>query len=176
MKKLFSLFCTALLFQVVNAQTLPTDPETKKITYSEAVSLDSLKKDVLFDRSKHWVITKSEDKKPETADLEKGEVTDNISFLVKLTYDIKYKKDANVSFTITLNQKDGKYKYKLDNFRIYDVKSGVKTQEPLEAYLAKQRQNSKTELVTQVDKEVKALMEDLKKLMEKGEQEKKEDW
>ena len=52
----------------------------------------------------------------------------------------------------------------------------MKTQEPLEAYLAKQRQNSKTELVTQVDKEVKALMEDLKKLMEKGEIVKKEDW
>lgn len=177
MKRIYSLFILLLITtSALVGQTLHVDEQTKKITYSETVSLDTLSKQVLFDRAKKWVATKCEDKKPDVMDFEKGEIKDEVSFVIQLTYDIKYKKDSRVTFDMKVDVKDGKYRYVLDNFRIFDVKSGPRSQEPLEGYYAKLRHNAKPELVSQVDKEVKTLIDDFKQLMEKGEIVKNEDW
>jgi hypothetical protein len=176
MKKAFIILIASLGISPVFAQNLPMDEETNKVTYTETITLDTLTRDVLFDRAKKWIITKSEDKKPDVADAEKGDIEEPISFIIKLTYDFKYKKDAKVTFDAKINEKDGKYRYIFNNFRIYDVKSGPRSEEPLEAYYAKLRSNAKGEFVSQVETNMKELTDDLKKLMEKGELVKKDDW
>lgn len=176
MKYCCSIFVFLLLYSGAFSQSLPTDPETNKNTYKETITLDSLTKEELFNRAKKWIATKAVNNKPDVANLENGDVEGDISFIIKLTYDYKYKKDANVTFHATINEKDEKYRYIFTDFKIYDVKSGPKSEESLEAYYSKLRHNSKPEFVNQVDGETKALVEDLKKMMEKGEVEKEDDW
>jgi len=160
----------------INAQSLPLDDETQKVTYTETITIDTLSKAVLYERAKEWIITKSEDNKPSLADSSKGDLKAEISFVIKLTYDYKYKKDSKVTFDATINIKDGKYRYIFNNFRIYDVKSGLKTETSLESYYSKLRHSDKIEFVNQVQEQVNALTADLKQLMEKGKLVKKDDW
>lgn len=157
------------------AQTLPIDEETKKIVYTATVDVDSLDKNTLYERSKKWLAA-STSSKLELADAEKGELKNDATFIIKLTYDFKYKKDVNITYAVTLNQKDGKYRYIFDNFRVYEVKSGPRSEEPLEVYYNKQRYSTKPEIASQIDQEIQATLADLKKALEEGEFVEKDDW
>lgn len=175
MKSKLTYILFLLLAVPAAAQTLPIDEETKKVIYSATVEVDSLEKEVLFDRAKKWLISTTSSKL-EAADAEKGELKNDATFIIKLTYDFKYKKDVNITYGITINQKEGKYRYIFDNFRVYEVKSGPRSEESLEAYYNKQRYNSKPEIASQIDAEIQKTIADLKKAIEEGEFVEKDDW
>src|SRR5690606_33449290 len=126
---------------------------TKKITYTETVEVDSLDKATIYERSKKWLVSTTSSKL-ETDNEAEGILKNDETFTIQISYDFKYKKDVNITYAITLNQKDGKYRYIFDNFRVYEVKSGPRSEEPLEAYYEKQRYNTKPEIVSQVDEEI----------------------
>src|SRR3954469_19291196 len=131
MKKIISLILFLITSFGVLAQTLPTDPETKKITYQETVNLDSLSKAQLYERCKHWMTNYYKSTKFDMDD-KINKITMSGYFLVTLTYDFKYKSENNVSYTITFNLKEGKYRYTITDFRFYKVTAGPKTIIPAE--------------------------------------------
>jgi hypothetical protein len=169
----------ALLFMIpfgAMAQNFPMDEETNRITYTAVVEIDSVNKDQLFDRAKTWLMTKTDNHKIEKANKEVGTMEDDVKVIIQLTYDFKYKKNCHVTMHANISVKEGRYKYVLDNFRIYDEKSGVKTEQTLEAYYTKQRHNAKPELVNNTDAQVKALIEDLVNKMAKAKSNDQDDW
>jgi hypothetical protein len=173
------LVLSVLLLSVslgAHAQNLPTDPETKKITFQETVESDTLTKDVLYERSMQWIKNYYKSDRFDMNDVVKSRVMKESYFVIKLTYDYKYKSDNNITYMMTIESKEGKYRYTLTDFRFYNVKSGPKTQLTLEASYAKMNTQNKGETVTQVNKEVSLIIEDLKKFMSTGQIKNQDDW
>lgn len=160
----------------INAQNLPIDPESKKITFQETVESDTLKKDVLYERSKEWIKNYYKSDRYDMNDVVKSRLMKESYFVIKLTYDYKYKSDNNVTYMITIESKEGKYRYTITDFRFYNVKSGPKTELALEAAYAKMNTQNKGEAVTQINKEVALIVEDLKKYMSTGQIKNQDDW
>ncbi|HVD97794.1 MAG TPA: DUF4468 domain-containing protein [Cytophagaceae bacterium] len=177
MKKI--AFVIILLFtgwSNVSAQGLPVDTETKKITYQETVTLDSVSRDDLYQRTKDWIANFYKTDKYSPDDKANYKVGKDGSFEIQLTYDFKYKSQNNVSYSILIGQKEGKYRFTITDFKIYNVKLGEKTAQSLEAAIAKMSGQNKNETVTQVNKNVNDVITDLKKFMTTGKPENKEDW
>ena len=158
------------------AQNLPVDSETKKITFQETVDIDSLSKDILYERAKQWIKNYYKSDRYDMNDVVKSRLMKESYFVIKLTYDYKYKSDNNVTYMLTLECKEGKYRYTLTDFKFYNVKSGPKTELPLEASYAKLNTQNKGEAVTQINAEVPLIIEDMKKFMSTGLIKNKDDW
>ncbi|MBC7488422.1 MAG: DUF4468 domain-containing protein [Cytophagaceae bacterium] len=158
------------------SQNLPIDPETKKVMYQETVEIDSLTKDVLAERAKVWMTQFYKSDKLDLNDVANSRIMKEGYFLIKLTYDYKYKSENNVSYMITIASKEGKYRYSITDFKFYNVKSGPKTVVSLETAYAKMNTQNKGEANTQIPKEIATLVEDLKKFMSTGLIKNKDDW
>ncbi|MFN8416941.1 MAG: DUF4468 domain-containing protein [Cytophagaceae bacterium] len=153
----------------IQAQSsFPIDSETQKIAWVETVTIDSLTKQQLYERAKRWMTIYYKSTTFDTDSKESFTVTKTGDFTIALTYDFKYKSQNNISYTITINQKDGKYRYKITDVKFYNVASGPKTQLPLEAAYAKMTTQNKNETTSQVLKEMNAVIADLKNFMLKG--------
>ncbi|MCS6824866.1 MAG: DUF4468 domain-containing protein [Cytophagaceae bacterium] len=180
MEKGYLYAFTAMMAFMVNlnllAQSLPTDNDTKKITYQETVIIDSVTRDVLYERCKYWIANYYKTDKYDVDDKANFKVLKEGFFIVKLTYDIKYKAEHNVTYTVSFHLKDGKYRITITDFTIYNVSTGPKTKQSLEVALSKMSSQNKTELTAQVNKEVNNIIEDIKKVMKKGAVEDKDDW
>jgi hypothetical protein len=174
------LLMWSLLFVVftsnLNAQNLPTDSETKKITFQETVDIDSLTKDVLYERAKQWIKNYYKSDRYDMNDVVKSRLMKESYFVIKLTYDYKYKSDNNVTYMLTLECKEGKYRYTFTDFRFFTVKSGPKSVLPLEGSYAKLNTQNKGEAVTQINSEIALIIEDMKKFMSTGLIKDKDDW
>ncbi|MFN6943531.1 MAG: DUF4468 domain-containing protein [Cytophagaceae bacterium] len=176
-KKICFIAIISLSFNfMAKAQNFPIDPETKKITYQEVVSLDSISQNELFERSKKWLITYFNKDKKLKEDKATGKIDKNGYFSVILTFDYKYKYEHTLIFNISIQHKDGRYRYILTDFMIYDNRNGEKTAQPLEAFYQKQRQQNKTELFSNFSKEIEQLQLDLKTAIETGELKSDDDW
>lgn len=170
------LLMVSMSSHMVNGQSLPIDPETKKITYQETVQLDSVSQEELYNRSKDWIANyfKTDQFTPnDKANYKIGKVG---SFDIQLTYDFKYKSVNNVSFTLIIAQKEGRYRYTITDFRFYNTKLGEKTTQGLEAQMAKMSGQNKSETTTQVAKNVDEMITDMKRYITTGKPENKEDW
>lgn len=178
MKNLIRLAVTLLFITSFNAlaQNFPLDEETNRITYTAVVEIDSVSKDELFERGKTWLMTKTENNTIQRANKDVGTMEDDVKVIIQLTYDFKYKKNCHVTMHANISVKEGRYKYEFNNFRIYDEKSGARTEQTLEAYYAKQRHNAKPELVNNTDAQVKELIEDLVNKMAKVKSNDQDDW
>lgn len=166
-----------LISSVAFAQSLPTDPDTKKITWQEKVAVDSVSKSDLFERAQNWLAHYYKTNKFTPNDTASGRIgKEDGFFVISLSYDFKYKAEHNVAYDIAIDIKEGRYRFTITNFTIYNSKTGPKTVQPLETAYAKMSNQNKTELSSQVNKEVNTLIEDLKKLMLTGKILKKEDW
>jgi hypothetical protein len=176
MKKLLTLLFVVAFCGNLFSQGLPTDAETKKFTFQETVPLDSVTRDVIYERCKYWIANYYKTDKYDLDDKLNYKVSKGGNFSIKLTYDFKYKSDNNVSYTITLNQKEGKYRYTITDFKIYNVSTGAKSVLPLEAAYAKMSAQNKSETSSQITKEVGVITDELKKVMKTGKIESKEDW
>lgn len=158
------------------AQNLPIDAETKKVLYQETVEIDSLTKDVLAARAKVWMKQFYKSDKLDMNDVANSRIMKEGYFIIKLTYDYKYKSENNVSYMITIASKEGKYRYSITDFKFYNIKSGPKTIVPLETAYAKMNTQNKGEANTQIPKEIATLVEDMKKFMSTGLVKNKDDW
>ena len=158
------------------AQNLPTDAETKKISFQETVECDTLTKDVLYERAQQWIKNYYKSDRYDMNDVVKLRLMKEGNFIIKLTYDYKYKSDNNIKYMITIESKEGKYRYTLTDFKFYNIKSGPKSELALEVSYAKMNTQNKGEAVTQINKEVNLIIEDLKKYMSTGQIKNKDDW
>lgn len=114
-KVIFVLFALAgSVFQLA-AQTLPLDPETKKVTYFEVIDVDGASKDLLYKRAKNFgTIDKSSILKDDTA---AGIYSTKGKIQVSYPAPMKGMNHSGVvEYTMTLFLKDGKYKYVLTDF------------------------------------------------------------
>lgn len=176
-KKLLLIGCLAVVSAgAVLAQNLPIDAETKKVLYQETVEIDSLTKDVLAERAKAWMKQYYKSDKLDMNDVANSRVMKEGYFVIKLTYDYKYKSENNVSYMITIACKEGKYRYSITDFKFYNIKSGPKTETTLETAYAKMNTQNKGEANTQIPKEIGLLVEDLKKFMSTGQIKNQDDW
>lgn len=173
---LLSAFFFILCIPLSMGQGLQTDPETNKITYQETVVLDSVTKEDIYERAKEWMATYFKTNKFDVNDKANFKLGHEGNFPVTYTYDFKYKSNNTVTFNFTLDQKEGKYRYTLTDFKIYDDKIGAKASQPLEVYYQKMKTGSKPEFTTNFTKEVNNLIEDMKKFMATGKEEEKDDW
>lgn len=177
MKYIIALI-TMLGFSVIlQAQSaLPMDATTNKITWQETIPLDSISRDEMFDRCKRWLAHYYKIESFTVDSKVSYTVATNASFNISLTYDFKYKSQNNISYTITLNQKEGKYRVTITDFMFYKVASGAKTQIPLEQAYAKMTSQNKGETTSQVKTEIDKVLADLKLFMVKGYVKTDEDW
>lgn len=177
MKYLVALSLFFSLNLLSNAQSgLPIDPLTNKVSWQETIPLDSITRDDMFDRCKRWL---AHYYKIETFTIDSKvsyTVATNADFNINLTYDFKYKSANNISYTITLNQKEGKYRVTITDFYFYKVSSGVKTKIPLEQAYAKMTSQNKGETTAQVKTEIDKVLADLKIFMVKGYVKTQDDW
>ena len=176
MKKIIAFIAIYLCGVGAQAQSLPLDPESKKIKYEETVQNDSLTKAVLYQRAQEWMIKFYKSEQFDVRDAEAAKVKRDGSFEIKLTYDFKYKSLNNVSYSILIGCKEGKYRYTITDFRFYNKKSGANAEQPLEAAYAKMSTQNKNETNAQVAKEVQLVIDDLKKYLATGLIKDKEDW
>ncbi|MCU0416378.1 MAG: DUF4468 domain-containing protein [Cytophagaceae bacterium] len=154
---------------ISDAQTLPIDAETQRITWVETVSQDSLTKDQLYDRAKRWLTIYY---KNTTFDMDSKAIytiTKTGTFNIALTYDFKYKSQNTITYSISISFKDGRYRYKITDVRFYPVSSGAKAQLNLETAYSKMTTQNKNETNVQVNKEINTVIADLKAYMLKGE-------
>lgn len=162
---------------ILQAQsTLPLDPATNKVSWQETIPLDSISRDEMFDRCKRWLAHYYKIESFTVDSKVSYTVATNASFNISLTYDFKYKSQNNISYTVTLNQKEGKYRVTITDFTFYKVASGAKTQLPLEQAYAKMTSQNKGETSAQVKAEIEKVLTDLKLFMEKGFVKTDEDW
>ncbi|MFN3402845.1 MAG: DUF4468 domain-containing protein [Cytophagaceae bacterium] len=177
MKNLFSVIFF-LLFVSLSAfsQNFPVDSETKKITYQETVQIDSLNKQTIYERSKDWMVHFYKTSKLQLDNKEAGKITQEGLFNVQITYDFKYKTDYAIAYTINISVKEGKYRYIITDFNIYDVKNGPKTAQSLESFYAKMRTGSKAEFVTKFNDEINLILENLKTHVKTGLKKNEDDW
>jgi Domain of unknown function (DUF4468) with TBP-like fold len=112
---LLLLFCSFAMAQTT--ETLPVNAETKKIQYSEVEKTnDNTNKDVIYDRAFSW----AQNNKFRITQMDKanGVMTCEGSFLV--TYPgprVGMNDNGVIKFTVTVNAKDGRYKYDIINFK-----------------------------------------------------------
>jgi len=163
--KPFIFILLAFAINIAKAQTLPTDPETKKITFQETITLEGISKADLYERAKSWMTNYYKTNKFDLISEAESKIVHEGSVTILLTYDFKYKTEYEVLYNITMQAKDGRYRYNITDFKIYNVKNGRKTAEPLESYYAKARTSNKPEIVNQVTAELNKLTAELKTAM-----------
>jgi hypothetical protein len=173
-----ALVCSA---SVSLAQSLPVDPDTKLITYSEVVETPGVNKNELYVRANTWFTRtfKSAKSVLELQDKEAGKLIGKGLLSVMVKVPIVGATDAGtVATTITILCKDGKYKYVIDNLSHerpygpnteYWVSAGALEKEKPEAGMMR-RPNKKewNDIKTAIDKDIMSLTADLKKSMAKG--------
>lgn len=125
--KIFKIIIGLLVISsnTLNAQNLPLDEKTGKITFTEVVTVDdsTATKDQLYSRAREWFARtfKSSQNVLQMDDKELGKLIGkgNFSIIPGL-----YLTDSRVDFTLSIYLKDGRYKYELTDFNHVSYKSG----------------------------------------------------
>lgn len=171
-----------LLFAVSTAfgQKYKIDDDTKLITYSEVVEVPNVSKDELYLRANTWLSRAFKSAKAviDVQDKEAGKIIakGNITTIIKVP--LVGKQDAGaVEMTITLQTKDGKYKYTVDNLQHSKPNNtpgnwasiGPLEQEKAKAGMMVRPSNSEwKDLKEDAFKTIEGMVEDLKKAMQKA--------
>lgn len=95
---------------------LPIDKTTNKITYTEVVSVDSVSKDILYQRAKIWMVNYFKNENFSIQNLEEGKLVKTASFAVSYDIGKGYIATEQDNFNISIIVKDGKYKYEFTDF------------------------------------------------------------
>ena len=128
MKTLFTLIVASVLLLTVNAQEKLKDllPLINgKVSYTNIVKVDSLSKDEIYNRAKHWLAYNYD-----------NIMLDNKDELICQGH-IKIG-SASICQIITIKIKEGRYKYEITNFQViqHDVMNGssLDIDTPIEKY------------------------------------------
>src|SRR5436190_17424620 len=114
MKKYIILIICSLFYNLTFSQVLPVDSTTKKITFSEAISVAGATKDQLYMRAKNLNMMRENVKVDNKAD-----GTYSYKGQVKVSYPAPQVGMAHtgfVSYVVVIFVKDGKYKYTITDF------------------------------------------------------------
>lgn len=177
--RILSAFCISLISLISMAQEpFPTNDDGKA-EYRYGESIENLNADKLYDRGLAWVnkFYKSPNSVLKTQDKAGGKIVGRARFKLSQT-DKKGNINPNagfVSYQITLQFKDGKYRYIIDNIRweqasYYDVTRWSDTNQS--NYNA-EKYNS---FIAQTQKYFEELTANLEDYMKVGEVEKTDDW
>lgn len=158
------------------AQNLPTDPETNKVILQETVDIDTVGKAELYERAKEWMTVLFKSSKFDVNDKVNYKLVNEGNFPVSFKYDFKYTSNNTVTYNLTIDLKEGKYRYTLSDFKVYDTNIGPKAAQTLEAYFQKMKTASKGEFVTNFNNETTKIVADMKQFMATGKGEEKDDW
>jgi len=164
---------------IVNAQVttpqLPLDPDTKLIVYKEVVNQVGTKEQ-LFNRAVEWLpkqfvnpVDATKVRNPETGLIE-----------IRHRFDVSYeakgvpRTSCTIDYTMRLEFKDGRYRYTITDFLIHDI-----SRAPVERWLDKTDKSytpAWDAYLTELDQDVKALIESLKKGMMPPPEKKEDIW
>lgn len=154
----------------------PIDPDTKKITYSEVIKLDStIRKADLYSRAMEWFAKTyiSSNEVIQMADREEGRI------IGKAVMKVYYKSmgreyPSKLRYTVSIFVKQGRYKYEITDF-IHE------TEGPCEEMIDSKKkvmgismQRNYNFYLSQLDEYAKGLIQDIKMSMSKPP--KKDDW
>jgi hypothetical protein len=177
---IFSTCCLLFFTLHLSAQNAvnPIDADTKLITYVKVVEQPGLAKKDLFDRALAWV--NSYYKNPADVlrenDGHAGKLVCKARFKLMSEPDKNgfQKDDGNVQYTLTIEAKEGKYRYKLT-----EINWKQPSYFPAERWMDTKNQNySKTWewYLKFTDEQVKKIVSDLEKYMLQPPKAKKDDW
>jgi len=128
MRTFLTLIFTLILLIPINAQEKLKDLlplMNDKVTYTNIIKVDSVSKDEIYNRAKHWLAYNYDNFKIDNKDelISRGHIQ------------VGY---AQIWQTITIKIKDGRYKYEITNFQVimHNVSDGssVEVDAPLEKY------------------------------------------
>lgn len=112
----------SLYAQAPTETTLPVDTETRKVTYTGVVAVQGAKQSELYTRAKLWLAMTYDDPK----DVVKVDEKDAGLLVLRAYTDIPIRfspvatipVQQEMSYTLMLNFKDGRYKYTITNYRL----------------------------------------------------------
>ena len=114
MKRLMFSFLLGLSYLMAQGQTLPVDTATKKISFTEKIELAGLSKDELYKRAKNLGIAGKNTVKDDLA---------NGTYQYKGQFKVSYpapqpglQHTGVVDFVVTIQVKDGRYRYVITDF------------------------------------------------------------
>lgn len=166
---------TGMVSAQVTAPQLPVDPDTRLIVYKEVVNQAGTKEQ-LFNRAVEWLpkqfvnpVDATKVRNPETGLIE-----------IRHRFDVSYEEKnvpratCTIDYTMRLEFKDGRYRYTLSDFLIHDV-----SRAPVERWLDKTDKKytpAWDSYLAELDQDVKALIESLKKGMMPPPEKKEDIW
>jgi len=166
---IFLLISTA--FGQKETSKLPIDSLTGKIVYSEVMHVDSsATRQELFSKAREWFAKayKSSKNVIQMEDKESGKIVGKA--LMQVYY--KNRQDGYINYTISIQVKDGRYKYEVTDFYHtgQDVSGGSipdfglceKMINTTDKYFGISMQKNYTSCLYQMDNNIKALISDLK--------------
>lgn len=171
--------------------TLPFDDDTKRITYSEVITVDSsTTKNELYSRGREWFAKayKSSTDVLQMDDKESGKIVGKALMQVYHKALGSNYKSGYINYTISLYLKEGRYKYEITNFHhtgqyvgdgnsIPDYGACEDMINTTKKTMGVSYQKTFNYYLVQVDQNIKDLISDLKVTMSrKTEEKKKDDW
>jgi hypothetical protein len=156
MKKVQFLITIVLISSTSYGQsTLPK--KDGKVTYTNVINVDSVRKDELFVRAKKWFATtyKSANDVIQMDDKDAGEIVGKGNMQIKY-----YARNPRISHTITISVKDGKYRYTISDLEYSDIQGDKFNIENFpKAWFGEQK------LYDAIDSNVKVIIESIKAAM-----------
>jgi len=189
-KVIFPLSILLSFNTVAQKPNLPIDSITKKITYTQVVYVDSsLNSQELFSIGKEWFAKSfnSSNDVIQMADKESGKIVGKGTMQVYCKSIGSHRKCGFVNFTISIYLKNARYKYEITNFihtgQTISRDNVIPDYGPCEYWINDKReyplmsqngvQKISNYFLKQLDDDIKALTDDLKKVMSNT---KKENW
>jgi len=117
MKRLLTIII--IMFAIdASAQTWPIDKETNKFTFTEVINVDSATKNDLYLRAREWFAKTYNNSKEviQVDDKDAGKIYGRGAISVFVTQIGIPHDNGLVYYDISINVKDGRYKYTLTNF------------------------------------------------------------
>ncbi|MFT5511640.1 MAG: hypothetical protein ACI8SE_000033 [Bacteroidia bacterium] len=177
--KILQIICLLVVTNIAFAQEIPTSDESGNAEYKNGSDVGGLTQQQLYDRGIAWInkYYVNPNGVMKTQDVEGGKIVGRARFKLSKTEN-KGHVNPNagyVSYQITLQFKDGKYRYFADAIRwekpsYYDVSQWSDTT---------QNNYNKEEYTSYIEQTIKyfeELTESLESYMRVGEAEKKDDW
>lgn len=168
----------------------PIDTGTKKITYSEVIRLDtSISKTELYSAAKEWFAKtyKSATDVIQYAEKDEGKIVGRALFKVnfKTIFGTDYP-GGHINYTISIYTKDGRYKYEITDFyhvgmltesgRIPDGGPCEDLIHETKGFMGNSYKKTYLLFLIQLDENMKALIDSLKKEMTERRLDEKSDW
>lgn len=161
MRTLAILFFFIVLTNGINGQEKILDifpQKNGKVTYSAVIQTEGISSDELHNRAKRWVAKNCETVKIYEPDI----IVCQRAFVIRIHQFLASYDNLYASQTVTIQLKDGRYKYDISDFRLkyYSVVNGNShfADDPIEDYHKLQYTNKQIE---QIDAKVKDLIASL---------------